>query len=101
MRGAAAIAWCKARGVNFEIANGNLVIVGVSRLNEKQINRIREIKPDIIAELTLGQRKDEIHAPPATQKVMLCKICGAVASHGIDVYPTRGIVGIWFCSECF
>ena len=99
MRGAAAIAWCKARGVNFEIANGNLVIVGVSRLNEKQINRIREIKPDIIAELTLGQRKEEIGAPPATPKTMLCETCGEVATHGIGAYPWRGIEGVWFCAS--
>ncbi len=30
-----------------------------------------------------------------------CEVCGAPAMLGVDCFPTRGVVGRWYCSACF
>ena len=88
-----AIEWCKERGVTFEMEGDKLIIVGADNLSPKAIDRLREIKSEIITAL-FGN-----NTPPVDPKVKFCETCGAMASHGLGAYPWRGVEGAWFCAE--
>ena len=87
-----AIDWCRERGVFFELDGDDLVVVGAEHLSEKAIDRLREIKSEIIETLFGRDRQQD-------PRIKFCEICGSIATNAIGCYPAQGIDGIWFCTE--
>ncbi|CAJ0867511.1 hypothetical protein AMST5_01961 [freshwater sediment metagenome] len=86
-----ALSYLREHGVSARLDGADVLLVGAEHLPAKAIARLREIKPQLLAEL-----RNEVTAPEAHR----CQ-CGAIGIIGEGWFPRSTEAARWFCGPCY
>jgi hypothetical protein len=85
-----ALSYLREHGVSVRLDGGNVLLVGADHLPAKAIARLREIKPQIVAEL-----RNEVSAPETHR----CQ-CGDIGVIGEGWFTRSPEKARWYCGPC-
>ena len=86
-----ALSYLREQGVSVRLDGADVMLVGADHLPAKTIARLREIKPQIVAEL-----RHEVSAPETHR----CQ-CGAVGIIAEGWFVKTHEKARWFCGPCY
>lgn len=86
-----ALSYLREHGVSVRLDGGDVLLVGAENLPETAIARLREIKPQLVAEL-----RNEVSVPETHR----CE-CGAVGIIAEGWFLKTPEKARWICAECW